>query len=420
MSESKRRNLPCSSWEYGESRDLFHSSAKGKCGTADGLYNGSGKLICESAPTQDGIEVLPDEPVSLKIAHCYSVLKKAASAIQFFYKGLQASEDDIDACLTLASLLLEENREEEAVELLSPPPNPVLSEDMHADRSEPWWLKVKVKLKLSHIYRTKGMLEAFVEVIYPIVHESLTIHSMHPKAKQRKKLSMNDLSERVKVLGENQTDSVLGLKANKAAKLLKKRATSKEKKISAAMAAGHDLESNDSGDEVPQQPLKEPPFPDLFKDEEHYNLISDVSLYILRGNTWKPDSPLTNLCVGTALVNLSLGHRLQNKHQCVAQGLTFLYNNLRLSEISLEALYNVARAYHHVGLVTLATTYYEKVLAIPQEDCPLPELMKDPTKGLKSGYCDLLREAAYNLHLIYERSGSVDLSRQMLRDYCTL
>ncbi|KNA25827.1 hypothetical protein SOVF_002940 [Spinacia oleracea] len=498
--------------------------------------------------------VSTNELVSLKTAHCYLALKKATSAIQFFYKGLQASEDDIDARLTLASLLLEENREEEAVELLSPPPKTVLSKDVHADRSEPWWLNVKVKLKLAHIYRTKGMPEAFVEVIYPIVHESLEIDSMHQKAKQRKRLSMNELSERVsKVLGDHQPDSIFGnfrkpaskselLKASRAMKLLKKRATTKEEKISAAMAAGVDWESDDSETDVPQPPLKEPPLPDLFKDEEHYNLISDLCIaltslrrysealelikltlkityktlpaekkekfqslgaqialnstdpsdgfdyvryivqqrpqsiaawncyyrlvlrlenrlskhnkflhhmrveqkdlvppMIISGNQFTmisqhqvaareyleaykqmPDSPLTNLCVGTALVNLALGHRLQNKHQCVAQGLAFLYNNLRLCENSQEALYNIARAYHHVGLVTLAATYYEKVLAIPQEDCPLPELIKDPTKGLKSGYCDLRREAAYNLHLIYKRSGAVDLARQILRDYCTL
>ncbi|XP_021733713.1 general transcription factor 3C polypeptide 3-like [Chenopodium quinoa] len=500
--------------------------------------------------------VLKNELVSLKIAHCYSALEKATSAIQFFYKGLQASEDDIDARLTLASLLLKENREEEVVELLSPPTNPVFSKDMHADKSEPWWLNVKVKLRLAQIYRTKGKLEAFVEVIYPIIHESLKIDSMDQKAKQRKRLSMNELSERVKVLGDHQTDSVFQnfrrpaprkelLKANRAAKLLKKRATSKEEKISTAMAAGLDWESDESGDDVPQQPLKEPPLPDLFKDEEHYNLISDlckalaslrrysealelikltlkityktlpaekkekfqslgaqialnvfdpsdgfdyvryivqqrsqsvaawncyyrlvlrlenrlskhnkflhhmrvehkdlVPPMIISGNQFTmisqhqvaareyleahkhmPNSPLTNLCVGTALVNLALGHRLQNKHQCVAQGLAFLYNNLRLCENSQEALYNIARAFHHVGLVTLAATYYERVLAISQEDCPLPELIKvdkGPAKDVKSGYCDLRREAAYNLHLIYKRSGAVDLARQVLRDYCTL
>ena len=88
-----------------------------------------------------------------------------------------------------------------------------------------------------------------------------------------------------------------------------------------------------------------------------------------------------------------------------------------------EALYNVARACHHVGLVSLAASYYEKVLAIHQEDCPLPKLVKpdtDPTKRAEPGYCDLRREAAYNLHLIYKKSGAVDLARQVLMDYCTV
>lgn len=50
---------------------------------------------------------------------------------------------------------------------------------MHEDRVEPWWLNVTVKLKLSHIYKIKGMLEAFVDVIYPIIYESLKVLSMH-------------------------------------------------------------------------------------------------------------------------------------------------------------------------------------------------------------------------------------------------
>ncbi|KAL2936929.1 General transcription factor 3C polypeptide 3 [Bienertia sinuspersici] len=171
--------------------------------------------------------------VSLKIAHCYLALKKASSAIQFFYKALRACEDDIDARLALTSLLLEENREDEAVELLSPPPSAVLSQGMHTDNLEPWWLNVKVKLKLSHIYKTKGMLEAFVEVIYPIIHESLKFDSMHQKVKQRRRLSKNELFERVKVLDDLQTDTLFCefrrpaskndlLKANRAKKLIER------------------------------------------------------------------------------------------------------------------------------------------------------------------------------------------------------
>ncbi|MCL7043412.1 hypothetical protein MKW94_027674 [Papaver nudicaule] len=136
-----------------------------------------------------------------------------------------------------------------------------------------------------------------------------------------------------------------------------------------------------------------------------------------------PDSSLINLCVGTALINLALGFRLQNKHQCLAQGFAFLFSNLRLSDSSQEALYNVGRACQHVGLVTLAVSYYEKVLEMRQKDYPLPKLPNEDSsiqETKKSGYCDLRREAAYNLHLIYKKSGSLDLARQVLKDHCTL
>ena len=88
-----------------------------------------------------------------------------------------------------------------------------------------------------------------------------------------------------------------------------------------------------------------------------------------------------------------------------------------------EALYNLARAYHHVGLITLAATYYEKVLSIHQKDHPIPKLPNDGPEAmddLKPGYCDLRREAAYNLHIIYKSSGAMDLARQVLKDHCTL
>ncbi|KAJ0961109.1 hypothetical protein J5N97_000924 [Dioscorea zingiberensis] len=136
----------------------------------------------------------------------------------------------------------------------------------------------------------------------------------------------------------------------------------------------------------------------------------------------QPENPLINLCVGTALINLALGHRLRNKHQCVVQGLAFLYNYLRICNDSQEAMYNVARAYHHVGLVTLAASYYEKVLTIQEKDHPIPKLpYEDSSVGddyHKPGFCNLHKEAAYNLHLIYKKSGAIDLARQILKQYC--
>lgn len=93
------------------------------------------------------------------------------------------------------------------------------------------------------------------------------------------------------------------------------------------------------------------------------------------------------------------------------------------SVLSQEALYNIARAYHHVGLVSLAVTYYEKVLGIREKDHPIPTLPYEypgPTNTKSPGYCDIRREAAFNLHLIYKQSGALDLARQVLKDHLVL
>ncbi|KAF6148371.1 hypothetical protein GIB67_025590 [Kingdonia uniflora] len=143
----------------------------------------------------------------------------------------------------------------------------------------------------------------------------------------------------------------------------------------------------------------------------------------LKAYKLQPDNPLINLCVGTALINLSLGLRIQNRNRCFSQGFAFLYNNLRLCKNSQEAVYNIARAYHHVGLVTLAASYYEKVLATPEKDYLIPMFLNEDSSDpeiLKPVTCNLRREAAHNLHLIYKESGALDLARQVLRDHCTL
>lgn len=88
-----------------------------------------------------------------------------------------------------------------------------------------------------------------------------------------------------------------------------------------------------------------------------------------------------------------------------------------------EAMYNIGRAYHHVGLVSLAAIYYQRVLDTHENDYPIPKLPNenpDLVENRKPGYCDLRREAAYNLHLIYKKSGAFDLARQILKDYCAL
>ncbi|PIN06623.1 hypothetical protein CDL12_20823 [Handroanthus impetiginosus] len=490
----------------------------------------------------------------LKISRCYDSLRKKVQAIEYYYKAVEKLNDSVDARLTLSSLLLEENRDDEAISVLSPPVESESAPDTNSDTCKLWWRSGKIKLKLSRIYKAKGLFEAFADVLFPIIRETLFLETVQQKVKARKRLSRSVLSERVKVLDDHQTDNVFHgfrpvassadlSRASRAKKLLQKKAAKKEAKRAAALAAGLDWTSDDSNDESPQV-RREPPLPNLLKEEENHLLIVDLckclsssrrywdalelinlslklecnmlsvqtkeelralgaqmayniadpahgwdyvryivshhphsfsawNCYykgIMRTNKFSkhnkflynmrmkhkdsvppivisahqftmisqhqaaareyleahklmPDNPLINLCVGTALINLALGHRLQNKQQAILQGLAFLYNNSRLCEDSQESLYNIARAYHHVGLVTLAAKYYEKVLAIHEKDYPIPILPSDNPELMtvnKPGYCDLRREAAYNLHLIYKKSGAFDLARQVLKDHVVL
>lgn len=150
----------------------------------------------------------------------------------------------------------------------------------------------------------------------------------------------------------------------------------------------------------------------------------------------QPEDAFVNLCVGTAFINLSLGFRLNNRNQCIMQGFAFLYKYQRLAKGNQESNYNLARAYHHVGLLQLAVNYYEKVLNHSEKDHPMVQLAHEaadillatvvplkeapPAAGQYVGHCDLRREAAYNLHLIYKKSGALHLARQMLIDHCQI
>lgn len=503
----------------------------------------------------EGISGHDNGDLHLKVAQCYIALKERGKAVPFFYKALSTMEDNIDARLTLSSILLEEGKEDETIILLSPPKSSEPVFDLSSMKSKPWWLSGKIKMQLAKIYHAKGMLQDFVETIFSSIRETLLVESMNRKVRPTKKLPKSVLFERAKLLGEQHADDVFHgfkpvattselSKAARAKKLLQKKQALKEEKKAALLAAGVDWQSEDSDNETVRKEIQEPALPGLLTDEENHQLVLDlckalaslqqycealeiinhtlrlayntltvekkevlrslgaqiayntrdpqhgynyvrymvqqhpyslaawncyykvvtrfdtrfsrhfkflhymlvsrrdcVPALLINGHQFtmisqhqtaareyleayklQPENPLINLCVGTSLINLALGFRLKNKHKCVAQGMAFLYNYLRICNNSQEALYNVARAYQHVGLVTLAASYYEKVLAIRQKDYPIPKLPYEAPgipQNCNPGYCNLQREAAYNLHLIYKKSGAIDLARQVLKDYCT-
>ncbi|KAH7678945.1 HCP-like protein [Dioscorea alata] len=233
----------------------------------------------------------------LKIAQCYASKMERGHAISFFYKAfllisllhflsaLSRLENNIDARLTLCSLLLEEGKEDEAIGVLSPPKD--LEQISNLDsQAKSWWLNGKIRLQLGKIYHAKDMLKDFVDAIFSCIKETLTIEILNQKVKSKKKLTKSMLVERAKLLDEKQTANVFQgfkpittasdlVKASRAKKSLQKKAVIREEKKATALATGMDWQSEISEDETPRKSPQQPPFPEFLKNEEHYQLIID-------------------------------------------------------------------------------------------------------------------------------------------------
>jgi hypothetical protein len=49
------------------------------------------------------------------------------------------------------------------------------SGEAHSEKSNRWWVDVRIKLKLCNIFQIRGMLNDFVNVSFPLVRESLRV-----------------------------------------------------------------------------------------------------------------------------------------------------------------------------------------------------------------------------------------------------
>lgn len=206
-----------------------------------------------------GKQGVDDGILNLKTAQCYQSLEKKQEAIQFFYRAVHSLEDNVDARISLASLLLEERKEQEAISLLSPPVLD-LGEDSCSKTSKFWWHDEKVRLKLAKIYWTSDLLPEFVDVFFPLVSQLITCKPTEEQVSESKKLSRSKLIERAKVLENNQVgdlfqsfkppvSSAERAKASRAKRELKRRTDLKEEMKLKALAAGIDWQSEESDEE---------------------------------------------------------------------------------------------------------------------------------------------------------------------------
>ena len=136
----------------------------------------------------------------------------------------------------------------------------------------------------------------------------------------------------------------------------------------------------------------------------------------------EPDNPLIALMLGLSFTHMACQKFSAKKHSLVVQvrqsmnlcgqsvnydslqqACAFLNQYVELRGHCQESYYNVGRAMHQLGLLTIAIHYYKKGLnsnLVPQSE-----------------RFDLTKELAFNLSLIYESSGSHDLALMYLRKH---
>ncbi|XP_065175239.1 general transcription factor 3C polypeptide 3-like isoform X1 [Sycon ciliatum] len=143
-----------------------------------------------------------------------------------------------------------------------------------------------------------------------------------------------------------------------------------------------------------------------------------------------PQSAFLHLCLGLCFLQLSTVRFTQRPYGHALEAFAFLYRYKLLRGECQESMYNLGRAFHHVGLLGLAANYYEKVLQLPAGQHRWPrhgssahEASILSAKGIPMCIdqfhpLDLRAEASFNLSRIYLSTGLTGVAQQLLRRYC--
>ncbi|GAA5850743.1 hypothetical protein JCM8547_009077 [Rhodosporidiobolus lusitaniae] len=145
-------------------------------------------------------------------------------------------------------------------------------------------------------------------------------------------------------------------------------------------------------------------------------------IYLIRAYELDKNQPLVNLTLATAYLQRAMSRKTDNRQHQIAQAFAFLEQYRRLRGPCQETEYNLARAFHHLGLHGHAVKHYESVLSMPP---PAPSAAAmavddlDPSlassapehKEDKFATLDYRKVAAYNLVTLYAMTGSAELAK---------
>ncbi|CEG70320.1 hypothetical protein RMATCC62417_06239 [Rhizopus microsporus] len=156
-----------------------------------------------------------------------------------------------------------------------------------------------------------------------------------------------------------------------------------------------------------------------------------ATLFYMRAYAVAPRDPVNTLCVGMSFLQASTQRRCDNRHLLIVQGMLFMQEYMKIMGRCQESEYNMAVAFHLIGLTHLAVPHYERVLCLPskakahiEKEKPIEDVYKWPVDDMDEDEeydeTDLKHEAAYNLHLIYVINGSPALAEILMMKYCTI
>lgn len=120
-----------------------------------------------------------------------------------------------------------------------------------------------------------------------------------------------------------------------------------------------------------------------------------------------PNDPMVNLLSGLSHLHRSMQRLTANRHFQILHGLRYLFkyydirSTLYTDMEKQEADYNIGRAFHLLGLVSISVQYYHKVLESYEDE-------------------KLKKHAAYNCIIIYQESGNTELASYLMKKYLTI
>lgn len=139
--------------------------------------------------------------------------------------------------------------------------------------------------------------------------------------------------------------------------------------------------------------------------------------YFLRALALDSNNPMIKLSLALGYLHYALKRQADNRHHILMQGLAFLLEYYDYRQLSnrcsekQEAEYNVAHAYHLLGLTHLAIPYYERCLAMS-----VAAQLEDSGHGAE----DFAKEAAFALQNFWAASGNMEKARELTKKWLVI